>query len=1206
MATAVRVYRNNVSYLSFRLRQNETKVFYTVLYTPIIMTSNLLSAIATAYLSGLKAEDKANVDHELEVRFWTKPATDGPSRRLNRLDYDRVIERLKSAGFESRMPSGEYFLKVTHLATKIRVEISGLSNIQKYCENNDLKQLLDHTADCVVFRKKTSKGLPPADNDDFRFRVALNVEETLSAASQEVVQMISGWNRSPKTFRFMNRVSLMHATHPFRVDMSIVRSGQHGSNEVRHTNTDDARVFTAPDTYEMEIEALSHQARQQYQLDAKRLIAGLHQMSKLVLSGLQQTNYPCSYTVQNQVLREYGELCGGTARFIGPSQVTLQLENVTDTIEPTVPNIGEPWAYCVTEKADGLRRLLYISAKGDLYFIDSALNVIYTGTATKAKHLFKTVMDGEYIAHDKTGRFINTFAAFDLYLLQGEDVRRYPLIRVPRTDMTIYASGTRLEHLQKSVEGLQLTHPHNANTMVDLTVYVKQYYPAFSKADVASPPSIYSACNTLMSKRYEHNVDGLIFTPTLFGVGGSKVGVATNIDAKSKRWAHNFKWKPHNTIDFQVNTVKDPSSHMDRIKTVVQAHSHQQFKTVHLKVGVSASRHKNPMTDTLNDEPPATVGVAAWDNDYRAARFVPTSPYDVYAGECDLLLQKDAMGIPQIFTEEYHQVVKDGDVVEFDYRDGKWVPMRIRYDKTAAKSVGNDFDTANSNWTATHYPVTEDMICGKASRPKATEDKEDVYYAEVSNRKDLSVGLRNFHKKVVKHTLIVKACEVSNATSLIDFSCGNGGDIYRWIQSPQIGFAFGIDYSRDNIENPKSGAYYRYRDMLRKNPRCPPMLFAQGDSSKNIRNGDSGLTPLSKQIVQAVFGQGSKHDLLPALTKHYGVGSSGFGVSSCQFAMHYMFGSPEDCYGFMRNVAECTRMHGLFIATCYDGDSVFRLLKHKTTIQLLDDAQTDRVLWEITRKYEVGEEERLPEDVSSVGYQVLVYQDTIGQLIPEYLVSKEFVLRSMSHFGLELLSAEETAQMGLPESTGMFKSLYDPNTKTPMTDNQKTVSFLNRYYVFKKVRQVNAMDVAKTLVEEAHIKHGTQNTQKDKDIQKYKDTQKDKDKQDTQKDKDNKDKREDQNNKDKDKQEDKDKQVTAAVKLNRKAVIAANPIPQPPTTTISSIRIRPVSPTRIPAPSTPRIQPANARTEGTEGTEGKAVKLPKKRNTRRKEVVQEK
>ena len=72
---------------------------------------------------------------------------------------------------------------------------------------------------------------------------------------------------------------------------------------------------------------------------------------------------------------------------------------------------------------------------------------------------------------------------------------------------------------------------------------------------------------------------------------------------------------------------------------------------------------------------------------YKPKQFFPSNPYDPLAGLCNVMLELDANGTYQMFTEE-REVFDDQTVVEFRYditKPGmwKWIPMRIRYDKTA-------------------------------------------------------------------------------------------------------------------------------------------------------------------------------------------------------------------------------------------------------------------------------------------------------------------------------------------------------------------------------------------------------------------------------------------------------------------------------------------------------------------------------------------
>jgi hypothetical protein len=77
----------------------------------------------------------------------------------------------------------------------------------------------------------------------------------------------------------------------------------------------------------------------------------------------------------------------------------------------------------------------------------------------------------------------------------------------------------------------------------------------------------------------------------------------------------------------------------------------------------------------------------------------------------------------------------------------------------------------------------------------------------------------------------------------------------------------------------------------------------------------------------------------------------------------------------------------------------------------------------------------------------------------------------MDNYGFKLVSKDEASQMGLPNSTGLFSELYDtmkaeirrrPEAEYDykdaafMTSAEKSVSFLNRYFVFRKVMSVDA------------------------------------------------------------------------------------------------------------------------------------------------------
>ena len=142
----------------------------------------------------------------------------------------------------------------------------------------------------------------------------------------------------------------------------------------------------------------------------------LRKVIRIIMSGLQGSNYPIMLSERDDVLQEYLKLIHGEDNykhrwvgpkdFIGPSSVSLQMENIRVPDENSLePNIRSN--YAVTEKADGLRKLFYIAPNGRTYLIDMNMNVAFTGAVVENKALHETLMDGEHILHDKNGKYIN-------------------------------------------------------------------------------------------------------------------------------------------------------------------------------------------------------------------------------------------------------------------------------------------------------------------------------------------------------------------------------------------------------------------------------------------------------------------------------------------------------------------------------------------------------------------------------------------------------------------------------------------------------------------------------------------------------------------------------------------------------------------------------------------------------------------------------
>jgi branched-chain amino acid transport system ATP-binding protein len=226
---------------------------------------------------------------------------------------------------------------------------------------------------------------------------------------------------------------------------------------------------------------------------------------------------------------------------------------------------------------------------------------------------------------------------------------------------------------------------------------------------------------------------------------------------------------------------------------------------------------------------------------------------------------------------------------------------------------------------AQHFYLMEQGRVSFSGSPGELAD-DDVYYNRVSASGTTNTrGLRDFHNLVVKRALIGGASRRGN--TLIDFAVGKGGDLPKWIHA-NLSFVFGIDISKDNIQNQLDGACARYLDYCKRFSIMPGALFVQGNSALNIKSGAGISGEKYKQIVKAVFGDGPKDKALlgEGVYREYGKAENGFNVSSCQFAIHYMFETRANVCNFLRNVCECTEVGGYFIGTTYDGATMFEEL----------------------------------------------------------------------------------------------------------------------------------------------------------------------------------------------------------------------------------------------------------------------------------------
>ena len=1091
--------------------------------------------VVKLYLESNPALKNGYKSSELEIRFGTNPKV---ARPISKIEYDNVVQQLYANGFKTDNINGTQSLKIQNeyidkrtgqnKLSNVRAEITGTDLIQEYCKTNDLQKLINlpsTTYNKIKFTQKmpaqlaSGEMVKKVDMEDFNFRVSYQTEQDYHTHTNLARDILSKWTDSKKLFRALNRVQFTHEEYPINVDLSVVRSSKKMDKITLPKYTiQEAEVFTNVEQYEIELEVDNSKVgvNTNYNTVA-RLMNALRKCIRIVLCGIQGSQYPISYTEKGELQQSYMKLVHGPnyeiprrvypKDFIGPGSYTLQMENILEVNENSnVSNIRNN--YTVTDKADGDRKLLYVGESGKIYLIDTNMNITFTGTKTTEKTIFNSLLDGEHIVYDKLGKYLNQYAAFDIYYVNKKSTRDYEFVKTKEVDLEegeIDDKKYRLDLLFEFVEKhlkpqsiMDKAHTGEVSTGVNskplpIIITCKEFYYDNEQNN------IFDGCSKILSNvadgLYKYNTDGLIFTPCSYAVCGKEIGGMSGPLYKTT-WEHSFKWKPaeYNTIDFLVSIKKDEKTKKDEVHNVFQEGKNMQglqdvvqYKTLVLRCGFDEKKHGylNPFNDIVNDNIPSVDDIDD-DETYKPVPFQPTNPFDEKASLCNIYLKND--GSKSYMLTEEGEYFEEDTIVEFKYvpsnKEGwRWIPLRVRYDKTTEfknnlKNYGNAYHVANSNWHSIHNPITEEMISTGLNIPEYVNNDE-VYYNR-SNMETSTQSLRDFHNLYVKSKLITG---VSNrGDTLIDYAVGKAGDLPKWIRS-NLKFVYGIDYSKDNIMNQLDGACARYLNFNKKYKRMPGAIFIHGDSKENIRNGEAYKTEKDKQISKAVFGSGPKDMTIlgKGIYKNYGMGESGFNVSSCQFALHYFFEDEGTMHSFLRNVAECTKVNGRFIGTCYDGKTVFNLLKNKKKDESVSIFKNDHKMFELTKKYD---QTGFPDDEMSIGYPIHVYQETINKVFREYLVNFDYLIRIMEDYGFVLITDEEATQINLPKATGLFSELFtlmeselkmQPKKKADykksmyMSEEEKKISFMNRYFVFKKVRNVDVKKMGEIIKKQTKI-----------------------------------------------------------------------------------------------------------------------------------------
>ncbi len=1021
---------------------------------------------------------------ELEATF--KDASDTTT-------FLEVAKRLKAKGFEA-LPQEDKMNILT--PDNIRFTLTGMGAIESYCHDD----ALDGKPYEAMVKDRTGKE-NNLDLEEYGVRVKVRRELPIDSESPTLQTLLERWPSVKKAFRILRRWTFFAPAWGVRFDLSMVRSTPKDARGQFKWQTSfrDRNITKEPATYEIEVELLRPEDRDIAQEVAnataegqanpvvarsvKNLVRGIGE----VLRGIQKNSVLIQKGQAQRALDAYKKLTK-TDRFRGVAPITMLKENMQKERVEKTPNVRD--GYNVTDKADGLRMMAFVDARGELFLIDMSMTVYRTGLLRTACK--NSLMDGEFVTRKRDGTAVQQYCVFDAYIgIDGKDVSGLGF--APEAPGNL--NGGRYEEMMKWVtrwndgDGPTILGGSGVTQGNKILVSGKVFLFA-----APGDKEIFDRCRECLSGAREYYTDGLILTPNALPLP-EKPGIG---------WEPQLKWKPSedNSVDFLVVFDKDPETRLDRVDEGVKPTSGEnvQYKTMRLYVGSERDpAYENPRGTVLYEQPlPGARKQMRKKHEYKPVIFNPVELPDTMASICYSTVELDESSGEEFCRCENGDPILDRSIVECRYEPGndpgwRWIPMRIRYDKTERFLRGiigrtlNKDTSAEGVWNSIHEPITKYMISTGSEVPSQKEIEEmrgavaaaaagdiaKVYYdrkgqKEREGQKDdikLVEGLRKFHRIFVKEKILLSSGLRGGEKTLVDLACGQGGDLWSWLNL-KAGFVYGTDIAGEGIRDPQNGIYRRYLNGVMKYggyDRIGKMIFTIGSSARRLATGEAGATPEESNMMRAIYGQVAPDGPIPKFVEKFGQGRLRRGADcvAIMFALHYFFENEASLDTFMMNVSDSLAMGGLFIGCCFDGQKIFDALARIPENGSLVGKEAGAEIWKMTKRYSNTEFTTGPE---SLGLPIDVQFISIGTENREYLVNFELLKAKMAAIGCELLTAEECRELGIAHSTELFEETWTAAKKKgivfEMAPKVKQYSFFNRWFIFKRRRGGAALEEA--------------------------------------------------------------------------------------------------------------------------------------------------
>ena len=643
------------------------------------------------------------------------------------------------------------------------------------------------------------------------------------------------------------------------------------------------------------------------------------------------------------------------------------------------------YKYTVTDKADG-ERIFVIFFDGIIYFYNpKTQETIYE--AQNPTKMTDTVIDGEYL--EKT----NEYLAFDLLMHNYKDKR----------DRFLTERLKVLEEITKKDFPL-ITKEGIAN------MKMKKFY----KEDIFdNAKSLWNE----RKERFHYELDGLIFTPIEQPYTSDKQEVPV------------LKWKESLSIDVRVEY-----NHKQGF-----TYFHHGSKGLHSKPW-GMKPHRNLQNDPQYfDE---------FEKDLHWLRWQTTKPEIIKnLGKLNLgkvTLDKKGRenfalgihGVPQS-NSMIRPIWSKYDIIEYEYdfELNQWIAIRKR---TFDKEKANAYKTVESVIKSIiNYISIEELYDLK------NQNVENIGALYDLTRDDIKRKNWRKYNNFVKGELYKEVAKIRTTKHNyhLELASGKGGDIHKLIKNGYKNI-LAIDSSREEIYG-KKGYEDRLEGMGFKKigyhweKNGVKFTVVWGDVTKNIKNGESGLSNEDKERLKNFF------DNLPENWE-------GFDTISIMYAIHYFFGEMEEdkedkiwkankgkWEGFMENVKELLKYNGLVFGTYLNGDNMnedkIDFIKDGDLMYRIKQLHNKPVAKSITYDKFFNKKKINTIEISNEVWSINVK-------ISEPKINKNILEIAMDKFGLSSIKENNTFEQ-------YFHS-FKEDMKKDLSPDEKRLCFINNTFIY--------------------------------------------------------------------------------------------------------------------------------------------------------------